>query len=201
VTALLDHVRHGDAALYSFVRLAVSSGARRSQLLALRWADFTPGLHAVRFTRAVRASPNGPVFGPTKTGRTDNVELDEHTAAAIAEHRRSCSARAAAHGAVLDDDSFVFASDVEGRSPWLPNHTTKRFIAARRAAGLPSFRLHDLRHFMATQMLAAGVPVVVSQRLSHARPSTTLNFYAHAIPGGDRAAADRLAAILSTSGP
>jgi hypothetical protein len=55
---------------------------------------------------------------------------------------------------------------------------------------------------MATQMLAAGVPiVVVSQRLSHARPSTTLNVYAHAIPGGDRAAADRLAAILSTSGP
>jgi integrase len=56
----------------------------------------------------------------------------------------------------------------------LPN--TLQLIAARRAAGLPHFRLHDLRHFMATEMLAAGVPIAtVSQRLSHARASTTLN--------------------------
>ena len=44
---------------------------------------------------------------------------------------------------------------------------------------------------MATQMLAAGVPIAtVSQRLSHARASTTLNVYAHAIPGGDHHAAE-----------
>jgi len=46
-------------------------------------------------------------------------------------------------------------------------------------------------------MLAAGVPIAtVSQRLSHARASTTLNVYAHAVPGGDRYAAETLAAIL-----
>ena len=77
---------------------------------------------------------------------------------------------------------------------------TKRFIAARLAAGLPHFRLHDLRHFMATEMLAAGVPIAtVSQRLSHARASTTLNVYAHAVPGGDRMAAETLAAILAAN--
>ncbi len=53
---------------------------------------------------------------------------------------------------------------------------------------------------MATEMLAAGVPIVaVSQRLSHARVSTTLNVYAHSVPGGDRTAAEALAAILSTA--
>src|SRR5438093_7602337 len=56
------------------------------------------------------------------------------------------------------------------REPWLPNWTTKEFVRARRAAAISSFRLHDVRHFMATEMLAAGVPIVtVSQRLSHAR--------------------------------
>jgi len=91
----------------------------------------------------------------------------------------------------------VFGPDADGRRPWLPNQVTKRFIRARRDAGLPHFRLHDLRHFMATQMLAAGVPIAtVSQRLSHARASTTLNVYAHAIPGGDRDAAETLSAIL-----
>jgi integrase len=96
----------------------------------------------------------------------------------------------------------LFSSDGEGAVPWRPNFVTKRFIAARHAAGLPHFRLHDLRHFMAAQMLAAGVPIAtVSQRLSHARASTTLNVYAHAIPGGDRDAAETLAGILTAGRP
>jgi hypothetical protein len=94
----------------------------------------------------------------------------------------------------------VFSSRPDGAKPWLPNWVTKRFIAARRAAGLPHFRLHDLRHFMATEMLAAGVPIAtVSQRLSHARASTTLNVYAHSVPGGDRRAAETLAMILAAN--
>jgi len=100
-------------------------------------------------------------------------------------------------GADLMAGAFVFSSRPDGAKPWLPNWLTKRFIAARCAAGLPHFRLHDLRHFMATQMLAAGVPIAtVSQRLSHARASTTLNVYAHSVPGGDRRAAETLAMIL-----
>jgi integrase len=66
-------------------------------------------------------------------------------------------------------DAFVFSHEVAGRRPWRPNWVTKRFIIYRRQAGLAAFRLHDLRHFMATTMLAAGVPVpVVSERLCHA---------------------------------
>src|SRR6266542_2929111 len=75
-------------------------------------------------------------------------------------------------------------------------------IAARRAAGLAHFRLHDLRHLMATEMLAAGVPSpTVSQRLSHARASTTLSVYAHSVPGGDRKEAEAFAAILAACLP
>jgi integrase len=66
-------------------------------------------------------------------------------------------------------------------------------------SGLDGHRLHDLRHFMATEMINAGVPVpIVAARLAHARGSTTLNFYAHAVPGGDRDAAVGLAALLDT---
>jgi integrase len=71
----------------------------------------------------------------------------------------------------------------------------------RRDAGVDHFRLHDLRHFMATQMLAAGVPIAtVSRRLGHARCSTTLNVDAHAIPGDDEAAAETLASVLAGAG-
>ena len=50
---------------------------------------------------------------------------------------------------------------------------------------------------MATQMLGSGVAVpVVSARLAHARASTTLNVYAHAIPGADTEAARLISGIL-----
>jgi integrase len=89
-------------------------------------------------------------------------------------------------------------SDDEGKKPWLPNRATKTFTRSRKAAGLSHFRLHDLRHFMATQMLDAGVPVmVVAARLAHARASTTLNVYAHAIPGSDQSAAEVLRARMA----
>jgi len=72
---------------------------------------------------------------------------------------------------------------------------TKSFLRHRRAAGLAPFRLHDLRHFMATEMLNAGLPVVVvSRQLDHKRVSTTFDRYAHTVPGQDeQASADALA--------
>lgn len=108
--------------------------------------------------------------------------LDADTLAIIAVHRERSPHTGRAR--------FVFSAD-RGLHLWKPNHATKRFIAARRSAGLEHFRLQDLRHFMATEILAAGVPIAtVSQRLSRARCSTTLNVYAHAIPGGDESAAE-----------
>ncbi len=68
------------------------------------------------------------------------------------------------------------SNDPGGRTPWLPNWVTKSFIRYHRSLNLAHFRLHDLRHFMATQMLNDGVPIaVVASRLAHARASTTLN--------------------------
>jgi integrase len=198
VAVLLDWARREDPPLFCFLRLAVSTGARRSQLLALHWGDVDEEGTAVAFTRALIEGPHGPELRATKTHRTYRVELDGETFDVLMDHRSDEEDRAVRAGVELTEGAFVFALRPGGTKPWLPNWLTKRFIAARRGAGLPHFRLHDLRHFMATEMLAAGVPIAtVSQRLSHARASTTLNVYAHAVPGGDRRAAETLAAILA----
>jgi integrase len=198
VAVLLEWARRQDPPLFCFLRLAVSTGARRSQLLALRWGDVDEEWTALSFTRALVVGPNGPELRATKTHRTYRVELDAETFNVLMAHRSDAEARVRKLGVELAVDSFVFSSHPDGSNPWLPNWLTKRFISMRRAAGLPHFRLHDLRHFMASEMLAAGVPIAtVSQRLSHARASTTLNVYAHSIPGGDRKAAETLAAILA----
>jgi integrase len=200
VVILLEWAKREDPPLHCYLRLAASTGARRSQLLALRWGDVDEKRAAIAFTRALVEGPAGPELRSTKTHRTYRVELDAETLDVLMAHRDWATARAVRVGAELTAGTFVFSSRPDGARPWLPNWLTKRFIAARRAAGLPHFRLHDLRHFMATEMLAAGVSIAtVSQRLSHARASTTLNVYAHAVPGGDRQAAETLALILAAS--
>jgi integrase len=139
----------------------------------------------------VRRDDSGPVFAATKTRRSHRVALDRPALAIMSTHHER--AEATEPEAILAD-RYVFSQREDATSPWLPSWVTRTFIARRTGASLLHFRLHDLRHFMATQMLEAGVPMIsaVSGRLAHARTSTTLNVYAHAVGGGDRAAAETL---------
>jgi integrase len=200
VAVLLSSVASYDLALCTYLRLAAITGARRSQLLALRWSDVDLDHTAISYTRALVEGPHGPVLRPTKNHRTYRVALDNDTLRAIENHHTRCRQSAAGIGAELTSGCFVFSPAADSSRPWAPNSLTKRFIAARQRAGLPHFRLHDLRHFMATQMLAAGTPIAtVSGRLGHARASTTLNIYAHTVPGADHHAVQRLATTLTNA--
>ena len=86
--------------------------------------------------------PDGPVLTATKTKRRHSVDLDPETFDLLAGLR------------VGDGAGFVFSDD-DCVTAWKPNRVTKAFGRHRRAAGLRPFRLHDLRHFMATEMLNA----------------------------------------------
>jgi integrase len=71
-----------------------------------------------------------------------------------------------------------------------PGAITKQFAVVRDALGYDNVRLHDLRHFAATRMMTAGVPVrTVSGRLGHANPATTLSVYTHFVEASDQEAA------------
>ena len=73
-------------------------------------------------------------------------------------------------------------------------------MAIRNELGYDSIRLHDLRHFAATRLMAAGIPVrQVSGRLGHANPATTLSVYTHFLEAIDQDSADVMSAILPKS--
>ncbi len=75
--------------------------------------------------------------------------------------------------------------------PYRPDKATVTFCALRDEVGLGHGRLHDLRHFVATQMIGAGHDIrTVASRLGHAQPSTKLNIYSAFLRDRDRAAAD-----------
>ena len=77
VARLLESVAESDAALHLYLMLAAMTGARRGQLLALRWIDVDLVVGALSIQRAVVEGPDGPVLVPTKTRRSYRVALDE----------------------------------------------------------------------------------------------------------------------------
>ena len=189
--ALLTHVAQHDQQFYVFLVLAAFTGARRAQLLGLRWDNVSLTAGRVAFRAGWVEGPNGPVLADTKTKQSHVVDVDPGTCEIIARYAATVE-EPVGEGYIFSDDG--------GTTAWKPNRVTKTFLRYRRAAGLRSFRLHDLRHFMATEMLEAGVPIVtVSRRLAHRRVSTTMDHYAHSVPGGDAQASAVLRAVFETA--
>jgi integrase len=196
VMKLLKLLKDEDPALHSYVRLAATSGARRSQLVGLRWSDIDFEARTATFARAVVLGPTSvEVRTTTKGNRTYRISLDPGTLAVLQDHRRRAADVAAGCEAELVEDAYVFSSQVDGSKPWRPDALTRRFRRVSDRAGLPGVRLHDLRHYVATRLLAAGADVrTVAGRLGHANPAVTLSVYSHFVP--DQAAAEALADLL-----
>jgi integrase len=97
---------------------------------------------------------------------------------------------------------WLFAG--EGDSPPHQNTVGYWWRKTLRDAGLSGIKLHDLRHFYASGLIAAGCDVVTVQRsLGHSKATTTLNTYAHLWPTAEdrtrRAAESIIAASLGAS--
>jgi integrase len=199
VARLMAAAQAQDPELGLFVRLAAVTGVRRGELCALQWGDLDFENGEVLIHRAIVKGTTQLVVKRTKTGRDRRIALDETTLSALVAQRKRMNDRAARCGfAPAGDRSFVFARDVAGELPWRPDSSaTGRFIKLRDELGLPRVRLHDLRHFVATRLLDAGVPVrSVGERLGHASATTTLTTYAAAVPATDRAAADIMSGLV-----
>lgn len=179
-----------------FFRLAAYTGARRGELLALRWEDVDlPGAQ-LTFGRSVDVIDRVRVEGPTKGGRSRTISIDGGTVDALRGHlARQRQRRGELGAAWAGDSSHVFVND--WGAPPFPDTVSALMARLVRNAGLPPARLHDLRHLHATTLLLAGVPVhVVAARLGHRDPAITLRVYAHVL--GEQAAgvADVFAAAL-----
>lgn len=185
---LLEVVATDNPDLHLFVHLAATSGARRGELLRLRWSD-------------VNTAAGELVIRKGKTAAaTRRMALDQVTLDLLARHQTSQQARAGACGVRTSQRSYIFSYEADAASPWTGDAVTHAFVRLRRRAGVEGVRLHDLRHYVATQLITAGVDVrTVAGRLGHASPYTTLGVYSHFQPASDRAAAELLARLLKES--
>jgi integrase len=84
--------------------------------------------------------------------------------------------------------------------PIRPDWMCGAFRALAKETGLPTIRLHDLRHTWATLALQAGVnPKTVADQLGHANISVTLDIYSHVLPGLQAEATSRVAGLVFAS--
>lgn len=90
----------------------------------------------------------------------------------------------------------MLSSHANGSQPCLPDSLGRTYWRLAHQIGVHT-RFHDLRHFAATQAIAAGIDVrTVAGRLGHADPAITLRVYSHVLTERDRAAAELLGALV-----
>lgn len=177
---------------YVLFYLAIFTGMRRSELLALRWCDIDLLLCQLYVTRTLHHLRDGTtVFRSPKTANGRRmIALSPSAALALREHKEKQEVERAILGILLKDDELIF-SQLDGK-PLLPDTVTHAWIKLVRRTGLEGIRLHDARHSHASLMLKQGThPKIVQERLGHASIQITLDTYSHVAPGLQEAAADR----------
>jgi integrase len=177
--------------------LAAMTGKRRGEVLGLRWSDIDFDASTLSIRRSVSCTGYQVHTTPTKT-RTSRraIDLDPRTVAVLRDwrHHQLDELRS-----VAADGTVFTRPDGQPVHPHALSQTVDRL---QRAAGVPTIRLHDLRHTHATLMLKHGVPLkVVSERLGHSTPAFTMAVYQHVLPGMQRDAASTFARLITPVDP
>lgn len=175
------------------VLLALTTGVRRGELLALRWQDVNWKAATIAVRRSLEQTrAGGLTFKEPKTRRGRRVvTLPPLTVEALRRYRaEQAKARLAVGRAYQDADLIIARAD--GR-PYDPAKFSNAVAALMRRAGVCDVSLHSLRHTCATMLLSANVhPKIVSERLGHATIGITLDTYSHVLPNMQEEAAQKL---------
>lgn len=178
------------------IRLALFTGMRRGEILALTWGEMDLERGSLRVIASL--TPEGEVKGPkTKAGRR-RIKLDATTV----DHLRRWKERQREEFRLLSllqtDLTPVCCSDLGG---YLYARNLNRwwsgFVKEHNFDGMT---IHGLRHTHATQLIANGIDIkTVQHRLGHSSAAITMNLYAHFVPENDDAAAQLIGDLLSAT--
>jgi integrase len=176
----------GPWCMMTFLSVEAALGARRGEVLALRWPDIESG--RVTIARSLSQTRKGLTFKNTKEENILVIGLPASALAALAVHRKRQDRFRAEFGPDYRNDLDLIFAEPDG-TPLKPNSISATVSALFKRLKIPKPKgaaLHLLRHSHGSHMLANGVPLpVVSQRLGHSSVRTTADIYSHAIHGQD----------------
>jgi integrase len=194
---LLAAIRH--TTTYWPTLLALATGMRRGEILALRWKNLDLDAGVVRVVESLEQTKAGLRFKSPKSSKSRAVPLPRFALLELKEWKREQAEALLRLGVRQDGDTLVAAR--EDGKPKQPDSLTHEFTYLVRRADVPRVRFHDLRHSHATQLLAAGVhPKIVQERLGHSTIAITLDLYSHVSDTMQASAAQALDAAFGPSG-
>ena len=188
--------------LYLPILLAIATGARRGEILALRWKDVDLQAETVTIRRSLSETRQLGLFFKEPKSRKSirSIALPAFAVAALKEHRKAQAKKKMLIRDTYQDNDLVLPN-WDGR-PWAPNLLTGAFgdfmkKQEKKQEALPHIRFHDLRHGSISMLLMEGVPFkVVSARAGHSTVGITLDTYGHLLPGADEQAAAQLESLM-----
>ena len=201
-----------DHSLYVIVNVAAFTGARRSEILALRWQDFDPVARTLRIERSVEHTRRHGlrVKGPKTERGKRTIEIDAGLVALLlAERDRHLRLIAGIPDSAdvnlslvrIPDGALIFPAppapdeQISFTRPRTPQGVTEAFQKVATKLGFADLRFHDLRGTHETMLLDAGVPVhVVAARGGH-DPAVLMRSYAKRTKTADARAASAIARI------
>ena len=179
--------------------LAVTTGMRQGELLALRWQDVDVKNGTISVRRTLTRSGGRVLIGEPKTKKSRrSIRLTPRAVEALEEHLERQLREIDILGDRYEDQGLLFTTDTGG--PINPsNLRQRRFAPLLKKARLPHIRFHDLRHTCATLLLSQGThPKYVQELLGHATVAMTLDTYSHALPGMGNQTARAMQEVLSS---
>jgi integrase len=184
---LLINSATGPWCIQTYLTVDAALGARRGEVLALRWQDIENG--RVTIARSLsQTKRDGLIFKTTKEENVLVIGLPPSALAALEAHRKLQDEFRAQFGPDYRNDLNLIFANPDG-TPLSPDSVSATVSALFKRLNIQKPKgaaLHLLRHSHGSHMLANGVPLpVVSQRLGHSSVRTTADIYVHAIHGQD----------------
>ena len=177
----------------AFVWTAMTTGARRGELCALKREDVDLDNGVLWIRRALKLDNGKWIRRGTKTHQQRRVALDAETVDVLREYIARVDALAAQIDCTVGPDGFLFTAAPDASTHLIPDTVTQRYDRMAKRLNITT-TLHKLRHYSATELLAAGVDIrTVAGRLGHGGGgATTLRVYAAWVSESDQRAAASL---------
>ena len=180
------------------IHLAIVTGCRRGELVALQWdlIDLDEGIVTVKQSNYKKRGEEIATKG-TKTNRSREIVIPLYLCNMLRKYRAEQNSDRLEQGTNWNDGDWVF-TQWNGK-PMHPTTPTKWFSVFQEKNGIPHHKFHSLRHTSATLLLISDTDIkTVSSRLGHTKLSTTSR-YTHFLKSADREAANVFSTILNQS--
>lgn len=180
------------------IKLAVTTGMRRGELLALKWDNVNLEEGTIHVKETLSHHNKKFIFKEPKTKNSIRIiSLPRFMIDELKAYYLYCKKTRFQLGE-LYKNPYNLLFHTMGGNPIFASTITRRWKEITRKAGLKHIKFHALRHTSATMLINQGLPAkIISSRLGHSNVMTTLNIYAHALHEADEVAARRIDDIFS----